>query len=132
MSFYRSDDVSFYRLVIPRENAWDIMNKLGNHADIQVNRNYYIFFHKIPPSYPGPSSPPSEDVKKHSTISDPYKKICKKRIYTKKKIHSQIKPIMNSSDCGINNTPKVADIQPTSSTTSSDKSSTLGAITKIL
>ena len=29
MSFYRSDDVSYFRLVIPRESAWDIMNRLG-------------------------------------------------------------------------------------------------------
>jgi hypothetical protein len=29
MSFYRSDEVSFFRLVIPRENAWNIMNRLG-------------------------------------------------------------------------------------------------------
>jgi hypothetical protein len=30
MSFYRSDSVSHYDIFIPRESAWDIMNKLGN------------------------------------------------------------------------------------------------------
>ena len=29
MSFYRSDSVNHFNLVIPRENAWDIMNKIG-------------------------------------------------------------------------------------------------------
>ena len=29
MSFYRSDTVNNYRVVLPRENAWAIMNELG-------------------------------------------------------------------------------------------------------
>jgi hypothetical protein len=29
-SFYRSDDVNHYNFVLPRESAWEIMNKLGN------------------------------------------------------------------------------------------------------
>lgn len=29
MSFFRSDSINHYNLVIPRESAWDIMNKLG-------------------------------------------------------------------------------------------------------
>lgn len=42
MSFYRSDDVSFFKLVLPRENAWDIMNKLGTYLFIQVRNPYFI------------------------------------------------------------------------------------------
>lgn len=28
-SFFRSDSISHYNLILPRESAWDIMNKLG-------------------------------------------------------------------------------------------------------
>jgi hypothetical protein len=36
MSFYRSDSVGHYDIFIPRESAWDIMNKLG--IDISDSR----------------------------------------------------------------------------------------------
>lgn len=32
MSFYRSDPVGHYKLIIPREDAWNIMNMLGTFS----------------------------------------------------------------------------------------------------
>lgn len=29
MSFFRSDTINYYKLVLPRESAWEIMNRLG-------------------------------------------------------------------------------------------------------
>ena len=29
MSFYRSDTVNHYKFILPRESAWEIMNKFG-------------------------------------------------------------------------------------------------------
>ena len=29
MTFYRSDTVNHYKLIIPRENSWAILNELG-------------------------------------------------------------------------------------------------------
>lgn len=29
MSFFRSEAVNYYKLVLPRESAWEIMNRLG-------------------------------------------------------------------------------------------------------
>lgn len=43
-SFYRSDSVSHYNLVIPRESAWDIMNKLGNQNVIQDKQDSFILY----------------------------------------------------------------------------------------
>lgn len=39
MSFYRSDEVAFFKLVLPRESAWDIMNRLGMLFSMQDGRN---------------------------------------------------------------------------------------------
>lgn len=30
MSFYRSDPINHFKMVLPRESAWEIMNQLGN------------------------------------------------------------------------------------------------------
>jgi len=30
MGLFRSEDMSLYEITIPKDNAWDIMNELGN------------------------------------------------------------------------------------------------------
>lgn len=45
MSFYRSDTINHYNLVIPRESAWDIMNKLGEYV---VNAGQTKLIHIVP------------------------------------------------------------------------------------
>ena len=61
MSFYRSDTVAHYTLVIPRESAWDIMNKLGTHL-LTLGQTKLI--HIIPNSAPLLSKPFFTQVKR--------------------------------------------------------------------
>lgn len=49
MSFYRSDTVNHYKLILPRESAWDIMNKLGIFSFIQVKSNLYTLYPILSP-----------------------------------------------------------------------------------
>lgn len=61
MSFYRSDTIGHYTLVIPRESAWDIMNKLGNE---NANVGQTKLVHIVPNSTPLLSKPFFTQVKR--------------------------------------------------------------------
>lgn len=46
MGFFRSEDMALYEITIPKDNAWDIMNELGNlnciHF-IDLNKEEQVF-----------------------------------------------------------------------------------------
>ena len=60
-SFYRSDTVGHYNLIIPRENAWDVMNKLGT---LFIIAGQMKLIHVIPNSAPLLSKPFFSQVKR--------------------------------------------------------------------
>lgn len=60
-SFYRSDSISHYNLVIPKESAWDVMNKLGT-PPIILGQTKLI--HVVPNSSPLLSKPFFAQVKR--------------------------------------------------------------------
>ena len=46
MGIFRSEDMFLYEITIPKDNAWDIMNELGNLNSlhfIDLNRNEQVF-----------------------------------------------------------------------------------------
>ena len=131
MSLYRSDDVSYYRLVIPRESAWDIMNRLGKFSFIQDNNNYYIYVHQKPLYWLVPSSITFVDVKMHSTDSKVSKNILMRKKFTNTRINFHRPHTTKSSDFGMINTLKQVGIQHQSSTIWSERLIMLGDIMKI-
>lgn len=44
MSFYRSDQMECYRLVMPRESAWETINTLGRIGLNQENMGSFTLF----------------------------------------------------------------------------------------
>ena len=121
MSFFRSDDVSYFRLVIPRESAWDIMNRLGTSLNTQASSNYFISVHRKPLSWLGPSSITFVDVKMHSIDSKVSKNTSTKKKSTNIKSSSQKLHTTKSLDFGTISMPKQVDTQHRYSTTWSDK-----------
>jgi len=46
MSLFRSEEMSYYDLCMPRESAWEIMNELGQHGALEfedLNENENVF-----------------------------------------------------------------------------------------
>lgn len=111
MSFYRSDPVNFYRLVIPRESAWDIMNRLGTSQQIQVSNPCFISFLLKQQSSPDHFYLMSDAAKMDSIALDRLRKSYKIRVFTTDEMITQMPLIMKSSDCGMSNTPRAVDIQ---------------------
>ena len=131
MSFYRSDETSFFKLVIPRENAWDIMNELGAFFPIQVSKNSSTSSPPPRPPSPDPSMLTSEDAKIHSTDSKDYKSYLKRNESTRDERISLNKHITSCSDCGSSKPTKAEVILLAYWTMLSDKSIRPGTIMKI-
>lgn len=36
MSFFRSETMSYYQLIIPRESAWYVLNELGKVNTVEI------------------------------------------------------------------------------------------------
>lgn len=65
MSFYRSDSINYYKLVLPRESAWEIMNSLGSSDLMQDSNGLFILCLRLHLLYPNRSLRRLNDVKMH-------------------------------------------------------------------
>ena len=63
MSFYRSDTINYFKFILPRESAWEIMNTLGTLLLTKVSSISSISYPANPPFFKGPSTLKSKDVK---------------------------------------------------------------------
>lgn len=54
MSQYRSDSVAYFRILLPNESAWEIMNKLGRQCSYSGQRK---LVHLVPSGLPLLSKP---------------------------------------------------------------------------
>ena len=62
MSFYRSDTVNHYKLILPRESAWEIMNKFGTSLLNKGKRISFILLQANLHFFPNHLFPKSRDV----------------------------------------------------------------------
>lgn len=64
MSFYRSDDMEFFRLIMPRESAWDTINLLGMSLLIEERTSWCTLFRTMIIKWWGPSYSKWRDANK--------------------------------------------------------------------
>lgn len=130
MSFYRSDEVKHYKLILPRESAWEIMDKLGTPTPIQVSTRSSTSSPPTLQSSRAPSSPRSDASRTPSCICAVWRAYWSSRGCTAGGTRSRNRRMSRFIACGSPNTKRSMRIPSTSSTKSSGRSTTPGSTTR--
>jgi len=114
MTFYRSDPINYYKLVLPRESAWEIMNKLGNFHFMQDKTKSFILYHQLHLFWIDPFTVKLNVVKMLFIGLIIFKHYLKIRQSICQEANFHIRPILKSTKCGLNFIKKAMLIQPLS------------------